>query len=305
MKRALLIWNPAATTTSPAVRDVIARALTSEMHVEVAETTRRGHATELASGAAGGDAFDVVCVLGGDGTINEVVNGLAGSPIPLATIPGGGTNVLARTLGYPKDAIEATSMLLHKIRDGAPPRTVNLGRVNGRAFAFCAGAGFDAQIVRRVEANPRAKARFGELFFVTSGLRQYFSPTHRSKETMTLHTRDGLRYDGVRIAICGNSNPYTFLGKRPFRVAPNASLEAGLDLTAIRTMRTTTILRILFTAFGSAKHESLPSVVSLHDVEGFDLHADRPIPFQVDGDLAGQDTTFRFSLQRDALRLIC
>lgn len=304
MKRALLIWNPTATTTTPAVRDVIARALTSELHVELAETQRRGHATDLAAEAAAGEAFDLVCVLGGDGTINEAVNGLAGTGLPLATIPGGGTNVLARTLGYPKDAIEATSMLLSRLRDGEPPRIVNVGRVNGRAFAFCAGAGFDAEIVRRVEANPQAKARFGELFFVVSGLRQYFSPVHRSKARMTLHTPDGLRFDGVRIAICGNSNPYTYLGKRPFRVAPKASLESGLDLTAIRTMRTTTILRILFTAFGSASHVAHPSVTALHDVESFELHADRPVPFQVDGDIAGEATVFRFSLERDALRLI-
>lgn len=304
MKRALLIWNPVATTTSPGVRDVIARALSSELHVEPAETTQRGHATELAAEAAAGDAFDLVCVLGGDGTINEAVNGLAGTGVPLATIPGGGTNVLARTLGYPKDPIEATAMLLAKVRDGIAPRTVNLGRVNGRAFAFCAGIGFDAEVVRRVEANPRAKRRFGETFFVAAGLREYFMPAERPRPSMTLTAPGGERIDGIRIAIVGNSSPYTFLGARPFRVAPNASLEAGLDLTAVRTMRISTILRVLFTSFGSAKHPRFRSVTTLHDADAFTIESDAPLRFQVDGDLVGRASTFDFAVERDALRVI-
>lgn len=304
MKRALLIWNPVATTTTPGVRDVIARALSSELHVELAETTQRGHATDLAAEAASGTSFDLVCVLGGDGTINEAVNGLAGTGVPIATIPGGGTNVLARTLGYPKDPVEATAALLARLRDGFQPRTVNLGRVNGRAFAFCAGVGFDAEIVRRVDANPRAKRRYGESFFISSGLREYFFPTERPRPSMTLYPPDGEPVEDVRIAVAGNSNPYTFLGARPFRAVPGADLEAGLDLTAVRTMRITTILRVLFTAFGSARHVGFKSVTALHDVEGFVLRADAPLRYQVDGELVGRETEFVFSLDRGALRVV-
>jgi len=304
VKRALLIWNPVATTTSPGVRDVIARALSSELHIEVAETVQRGHATELAADAAAGESFDLVCVLGGDGTINEAVNGLAGTGVPLAAIPGGGTNVLARTLGYPKDPVEATATLLARIRDGLEPRSVNLGRVNGRAFAFCAGMGFDAEVVRRVESNPRAKRRFGEAFFVASGLREYFLPRERPRPAMTLTLPGGARVEGVRVAVVGNSDPFTFLGARPFRIVPDARLEDGLDVTAIRTMRITTILRVLFTAFGSARHTGFKRVTALHDLDGFTVEADAPVLFQVDGDLAGRETQFHFTVERDALRLI-
>jgi len=304
VKRALLIWNPVATTTTPGVRDVIARALSSELHVELAETTKRGHATDLAAEAAAADAFDLVCVLGGDGTINEAVNGLAGTGIPLATIPGGGTNVLARTLGYPKDSVEATAMLLSRVREGLAPRTVNLGRVNGRAFAFCAGVGFDAEVVRRVEANPRAKRRFGETFFISSGLREYFFPSSRPRPALELTGPDGKITDGIRAAIVGNSNPYTFLGSRPFRVVPEARLDLGLDLTALRTMRITTVLRVIFSAFGPARHVRFRAVTTLHDADSFVLRADAPARFQVDGDLAGSDTEFRFSVERGALRVI-
>ncbi|MGH2829863.1 MAG: diacylglycerol/lipid kinase family protein, partial [Actinomycetota bacterium] len=231
------------------------------------------------------------------------VNGVAGTGVPMAAIPGGGTNVLARTLGYPKDAVEATALLCSKIRDGVEPRTVNLGRVNGRAFAFGAGIGFDAQIVRRVEANPKAKRRYGELFFVVAGLREYAAPTQRPRPTLTLRHGDRV-VEGIRIAICGNSDPFTFLGKRPFRVVPGARLEGGLDLTAITTTRIHTILRVLFSSFGRAGHTAHRSVVALHDVDEFDLHADRPVMLQVDGDLAGHDVAFRFQSDPGALRVL-
>lgn len=304
MKRAALIWNPAATTTTPGVRDVIARALSSEAYVELFETLQRGHATDLAAQIAGSGDFDLVVALGGDGTMNEVVGGLAGTGIPLATIPGGGTNVLARTLGYPKDPVEATSALIERLKQGVPARTVHIGRVNGRAFTFCAGAGFDAQIVRRVENNPKAKRRFGEAFFVAAGLREYLLPSDGRRERMTVNW-DGGAADGIRVAVCGNSDPFTFLGNRPFRIVPRASLDRpSLDLTALRTHRIHTVLRTLFSSFGSAKHLDNKHVLALHDVTWFTLTSPSPVPYQVDGDLAGYASELRFWSDPNALRVL-
>src|SRR5437660_14407 len=143
MRRALLLLNPEATSVSPAVRDVIARALASELKLDVAETKRRHHATHLARGAAH-EGFDIVVCFGGDGTLNEVINGLAGTDVPLIPLPGGGTNVFARTMGLSKDPIEATTTILRHLQEGVLPRRINLGSLNGRAFAFCAGIGIDA-----------------------------------------------------------------------------------------------------------------------------------------------------------------
>lgn len=303
MKRAALIWNPTATTTTAGVRDVIARALSSDLLVEVFETRERGHATDLAAEAARGQ-FDLVVALGGDGTMNEVVNGLAGTTVPLATIPGGGTNVLARTLGYPSDAVEATASLLAQIRNGLKPMTIPIGRINGRAFAFCAGAGFDADVVRRVEENPAAKQRFGEMFFIAAGVRQYFQPRGRPRVPMTMHWDGGVA-EGVKVVIVGNSDPYTFLGKRPFRVVPGATLErASLDVTALRTTRIHTLLKVLFTAFGSADHVDHKHVVALRDISSFRLTAPQPVPYQVDGDVAGEASNLQIWSEPNALRVL-
>ncbi|MDQ1644766.1 MAG: hypothetical protein QOJ50_950, partial [Cryptosporangiaceae bacterium] len=152
--RALLVVNPNATTTSERRRDVLATALRSEIDLHVVQTRRRGHAAELAR-TAGADGFGVVVALGGDGTVNEVVNGLLtdgpSAEVPaLAVVPGGSTNVFARAIGLPRDPIDATSVLLEALREHRT-RTIGLGRMPGRWFTFCAGIGLDAEVVRRVE----------------------------------------------------------------------------------------------------------------------------------------------------------
>lgn len=303
MKRTVLIYNPEATTVTPGVREVITRALASDLVVDVAPTKRRGHAMHLAAGAVH-DGYDLVACLGGDGTLNEVINGLAGTGVPLATIPGGGTNVFARTLGYPEDPVEATAILLEKIRDGVHPRLVSLGRVNGRAFGFCAGVGLDASVVKGVERRFRLKKRIGEWFFVTTALRVFFFAYDRSRPPLTLRLADGTEEPGIHFAICGNSDPYTFLGSRPFRVTPLADLDRGLDLTAFKTARATTILRCVWRAFGSGGHIKFAAVRALHDVESFELQSERPVGWQVDGDYLGEDSVFRFSCESRALAVI-
>lgn len=242
--------------------------------------------------------------LGGDGTLNEVINGLAGTGVPLATIPGGGTNVFARTLGYPEDPIEATSVLLGKLRDGVRPTTVGLGRVNGRAFGFCAGVGFDAAVVRAVERRFRLKKTIGESFFVTTALRLFFFGYDRARPILELKLPDGVTYPGLYVAIVGNSNPYTFLGERRFQLTPLADFERGLDVTALTSMATARVLRLVFRAFGSGRHIDLKYVRALHDLEAFEIHATRPVPWQVDGDYLGEESVFRFTSEPDALGVI-
>lgn len=302
MKRAVLVFNPEATNVSPRVRDVIARALSAELQLEVAETKRRGHAMHLAAGAAH-EGLDLVICLGGDGTLNEVTNGLAGTDATLAVLPGGGTNVFARTLGLPRDPVEATSVLIERIRERAEPQRINLGRVNGRYFAFCSGVGFDAAVVRAVERRVRLRKKMGDWYFVTAALRVFFFAWDRTRPALTL--RDGRdEVSDLFFAIVCNSNPYTFLGARPFQVCPLAAHERGLDVTALRTMRTVSVLRVVWRAFGSAGHTRLRSVYSLHDEERFELESARPLPLQVDGDHVGEDTRFAYESVRSALSVL-
>jgi diacylglycerol kinase family enzyme len=302
MKRALLIWNPAATTASPGVRDVIARALASDLHVEIAETRQRHHATEIASAAATHGDVDLAFVLGGDGTINEVVNGLAGTQVALAPIPGGGTNVFARTLGYPNDPVEATSKLLANIR-AESLRTIPLGRINGRAFACCAGVGFDAHVVRVVESKPAARRVMGERLFITSALRLWMTPGAHRRAKMVVRWEAG-EVQGARVVVVGNSDPYTYLGRRPFRLVPDATLDhASLDATILRSLGPLHVGRTLVSSFKTGSHHPA-SAHTLRRLPTLTISCAEAVPYQVDGDVVGEASDITIWSEPSALRVI-
>ncbi|MET9930561.1 diacylglycerol kinase family protein, partial [Streptomyces sp. NPDC006324] len=193
--RALLVVNPAATTTSARTRDVLIHALASEMKLEAVTTEYRGHAHDLGRRAAESGNVDLVVALGGDGTVNEVVNGLLhGGPDPdrlpdLAVVPGGSTNVFARALGLPNDAVEATGALLDALREERT-RTVSLGLASGtpgtedesvpsRWFTFCAGLGFDASVIGRVEQQRERGKRSTHALYLRQVVRQFLGETNR------------------------------------------------------------------------------------------------------------------------------
>ena len=302
MKRALLLFNPEATSVSPRVRDVIAHALATGLTLETAETKRRHHASRLAEGAAH-EGFDVVVCLGGDGTLNEVIQGIAGSDTAVIALPGGGTNVFTRTLGLPRDPVEATAVVLDRLDAGIEPRRINLGRVNGRYFASNAGIGFDAALVKAVERRFRLKKHVGDPFFVLQGVRLFFFAYPRRAGTLRLDA-DGRILEDLFQAIVCNGNPYTYLGERSFQLCPRASHELGLDVTALSSFRTPTVLRLLARAFGSGGHTKMRSVHAFHDLDSFTVDAPSPVLYQVDGDLAGEARTFTFESVPGALSVI-
>src|SRR6202048_654366 len=170
-KRMLMIVNPYATTVSDRLKNLVVYALRGRYQVDAIDTEARGHATELCREAAQ-EGYDVVVAFGGDGTVNEAANGLAGSDTPLSCLPGGRTNVYCRMLGIPTDVVDATEHLL-RIADDWHPRRVDLARVNDRWFTFSAGVGLDASVVERVDAHPRAKARLGEWYYTTTGVQTF------------------------------------------------------------------------------------------------------------------------------------
>src|SRR5437667_9849827 len=151
-KRMLIIVNPYATTVSDRLKNLVVYALRGSYEVDAIDTEARDHATELCREAAR-EGYDVVVAFGGDGTVNEAANGLAGSNTPLSCLPGGRTNVYCRMLGIPTDVVDATEPLL-RIADDWRPRSVDIGRVNDRHFLFASGLGLDASVVERVDAHP-------------------------------------------------------------------------------------------------------------------------------------------------------
>src|SRR5246127_2536529 len=170
-RRMLIIVNPYATTVSDRLKNLVVYALRGRYEVDAIDTDARGHATELSREAAR-EGYDVVVAFGGDGTVNEAANGLAGSATPLCCLPGGRTNVYCRMLGIPTDVVDATQHLLDMAHDWHP-RRVDVGRVNDRYFLFSAGVGLDASVVQRVDAHPRLKARVGEWYYAWTGIQTF------------------------------------------------------------------------------------------------------------------------------------
>jgi diacylglycerol kinase family enzyme len=299
--RALLVYNPNATTTTPAVIEVIAAALGQELKLDVEATKRRHHASYLAAGAVH-EGYEVVFALGGDGTMNEVLQGVAGTPVRLGIIPGGSTNVWARTLGLPPDAVEATSVLLHKLAD-REERTVNLGVANGRYFGFNCGFGFDAEAVRFVERRYRLKRTVKQASFLYCGALAYFNGYNRKTEIRV--TVDGVEHDEVlRTAICCNSNPYTYLSSMPAQLCPDVELDGGLDLLGVTSMSLPRVLRLVRTVLTSTHVDALSFTRLWHDHEAITLHADRALPLQLDGDFVGETEELRLRIARQGVTLI-
>lgn len=318
--RALLVVNPAATATSARTRDVLIHALASDLKLEVAATEYRGHARDLGRQAAESDDVDLVVALGGDGTVNEVVNGLLHKgPAPglprLAVVPGGSTNVFARGLGLPNDAVEATGALLDALRTGSE-RTVGLGLVTGtpgtrddgvpaRWFTFCAGLGFDAGVVGRVEGHRAEGKRSTHSLYVRQVVRQFLGDPHRRNGAITLERPGEDPVPGLVVAIVSNTSPWTYLGNRPVYASPHASFDTALDLLGLRRLSPAAVARHgtqLLSATGRGPHGK--HVVALHDASEFTLRADAPLPFQVDGDHLGLRSNATFTGVRRALRVI-
>jgi diacylglycerol kinase family enzyme len=250
-----------------------------------------------------------VAVLGGDGTLNEVANALAETDVPIAVLPGGGANILARALGIPNEPRTAAEWLA--ANPDAKPRRLPLGRVSSgspevpaRWFVCNCGLGFDGAIVARVEHNQRAKRRAGDWFFVWQGLRLFVRGYDRRRPHVRLAWSGGER-SGQYLAIVQNLSPFTYFGRRPLRICPEASPDGGLDCFAVDTMRTRTILPILVRAFGSARHTTNSHVAYLRDQSWLRISSDVPLPAQVDGEYLGERSVLNLESVPDALSFLC
>lgn len=301
-----MVVNPKATTTTAGARDVLARALSSESRLEVVETKARGHATELAQEAAA-EGLDVVVALGGDGTVNEVVNGLLahgpGPRVPaFGVVPGGSANVFARAVGLADDVIEATHQLIDALR-AQRTRSVGLGLADDRWFTFCAGLGLDADVVRRVEQRRSHGVRATTALYVRSGVSQFFRTPHRGTPGLVLE-RDGADPTALALALVCNTRPWTYLGSRPVVPCPKASFDTGLDVFGLHRLRTPSTLRHLAQILSSSPRPGGRDVLALHDVPAFTVRACGPVAFQVDGDDLGDRTAVTFRAVPRALRVL-
>ncbi|MDP9068054.1 MAG: hypothetical protein M3N53_06885 [Actinomycetota bacterium] len=295
---AVLIVNPNAGRLSESVRNDVIDVLRARFRLDVYATTARDTGIAIAQEVTEGEG-QLVIAFGGDGHVNEVANGVAGTTSRMAIVPGGTMNVFARALGLPLDPFKAIDHLVASL--GRTPRRVNLGRVDDRYFTFSAGCGFDAEAAERVERYVPNKRRFGELFFYWSAFRVLAGSHRHRKPTMTL--RGPFGSERVAMAIASNAGPYAYLIDRPISVAPNVRLEAGLDVFALRSMRIEAFPMYAWRSAVAGDLSGHPDAFYASDLNSFELEGDRPFSRHVDGEPLSPRRSARFEIVRDALRV--
>ena len=302
----LLVVNPYASTVSGRIKNVVVYALQSRYELEVIDTRERNHATEIVAGALARGHYDVVCSFGGDGTANEVINGMIGSEVPFTFLPGGMTNVIRRVLGLPNDLVDSTEHLL-TMADHFEPRRIDLGDANGRKFIFAAGAGLDAEIVKACETRPALKRRFGQNYYAASAVRVFGKNIFR-RSRLIIET-EGIEMQGI-VAVAQNARPFTYFGDREIDLCEAAGLENRslaltvldranpLDFAPIATRLLTPNSDIADNRHIKIESEFQRAVVKKRKPDG------PKIPMQADGDYIGEYDEIVFPALPSALNVI-
>ncbi|MET9290253.1 diacylglycerol/lipid kinase family protein [Nocardia beijingensis] len=308
--RTLLIVNPNATSTTPATRDLLAHALESRTQLTVAHTQHRGHAAELAQWAATNE-MDLIVVHGGDGTVNETINGFLPLPVlddgqawlpRLGVIPGGSANVFARALGISPDPVTATNQLIDLLTLDAD-RRIGLGLADDRWFCFSAGVGLDADVCEAIDAS-RARGRTATPSrYVRTTVRQFFRAKRKEPGVQVeIPGRDLV--DRVHYAFVTNTTPWTYLNATPVHTNPGTRFETGLGVFAVRSMAvlpTLLLARQLLAANGNPKSRNL---FREDDVPAVRIEAKEPIGLQIDGDFIGKRDVVDFTAVPDVLAVV-
>ncbi len=309
-KRMLLIVNPYATTVSDRLKNLVVYALQGRYEVETVATEAQNHATEIGREVRG-HGYDVVVGFGGDGTLNEIANGLAGTDVPVSVLPGGSTNVVCRTLGIPNDVVDATEHLLALVDDWAP-RKIDLGVADERHFVFSCGVGIDATVVKRVDAHPRLKSRAGPYYYTWAAVSAFY------RQYMVKPVKLGVEIDGAMTegvtALAQNSDPFTYFASRPVRVCEGVEIDDGtLSLGVLKRAAQRDMPTLIPRLFGekrpAARHRQIAhfegvtaaSIASVSQTKDGTL---RPFPVQVDGDYIGERTHMDLKVEPGALSVI-
>jgi diacylglycerol kinase family enzyme len=324
--RAALIANPFATTTHDGVLDALAAAVAAEHDVDVLHTHFRGHATALARQARL-DGVDLVIALGGDGTVNEVVNGVLADTDPegpidlealptVVVIPGGSANVVARGLGIPADPAEATSAALKAVREGST-RSLSIGHIRwwdqfvapahipadqGRWVVFSSGLGMDAEVIEAMETERAAGRRATPARYAQLTLRQWLGGTNRRHAGLVVTVPGRAPMDAFVTIICLTS-PWTYVGPIPIDPVPEASYDTGLDLVAIQDLSLGPLSRMAARMVTGTGLEGLSGVKTAHDQPEVQIMARRLTALHVDGDLVGHIRGARIRSVPQAIRI--
>lgn len=300
--RIAFIVNSVASSVTARRRVLIHKALARKHDVVTTETTRRGHATRLAQQAAN-DKMDLVVVLGGDGTLNEAANGLAGTDTALATLPGGSTNVFARILGLPDESVDAAHVLLEALDENHINR-IGLGSVEGRYFLFHCGVGFDAAVVEQVERRGSWKRWAGHPLFIYSAIETWARRFDRNQPPIRVVEPDGASETTGFFTIVLNANPYTYLGNRPFDLLPDLTLRDPLAAITLKELDVGTLSSVALRSLRGKPITTAANLSVARNLDSLVVESDPPMPYQVDGDHLGASKRLRFTWTPDHLALL-
>jgi len=299
--RILLVVNSFATSVTPRNTVQVHQYLARHHDVQVVETSERGHATRFAVDAAA-RGLDAVIAFGGDGTLNDFATGLAGSAVALGVLPGGSTNVFARSLGMANDPLVAVTQLSAGLAGGlvAP---IGLGEANGRFFTFHAGIGYDAEVVRQVERTFSFKRLVGQPLFVYSALKSWFVDYDRKFPHFTVEI-DSRKIPNGFFAVVLNTNPYTYVGKRAVELSRAASLEKPLVAVVFRRLSTPIMVSTIVSALRKGGVAARRGVEVIENVSQVTFDFPAPFGYQLDGDYIDETTTLTIRHRPESLRLI-
>lgn len=289
---------------TPKRRVRVQRLLGQHHRLEVAETYRRGHATRLARAAAR-EGMDVVVVAAGDGTLNEAADGLIGTDTALAPLPGGSTNVFARTLGIPNSIMSATEQLVSSL-EASSIRTIGVGEANGRHFLFHLGAGFDAEVIEQVERRNWLKRWVAHPMFAVAAVTTFFRGFDRAHPPFHVLDEEGNAIGDGYFAVISNTKPYAFFGPRPLLATTEAGLDRALALTMFSKLEVVSTLSAAGSAMVKGKRiADNDAVVQRADLHALTLVANHgPFPWQVDGDYLGEVERIEVRYVPDSLKLV-
>ncbi len=310
-KRMLLIVNPYATTVSDRLKNLVVYALQGRYEVETVATEAQNHATEIGREVRD-HGYDVVVAFGGDGTLNEVANGLAGTDVPVSVLPGGSTNVVCRTLGIPNDVVDATEHLL-ALLDEWSPRRIDLGKAGERHFVFSCGVGIDATVVKRVDAHPRLKSRAGPYYYSWAAISAFYRQYIVNPVRLRVEIDGDEAIEGVT-ALAQNSDPFTYFASRPIRVCEGVEIDDGtLSLGVLKRAAQRDMPTLIPRLFGekrpAARHRQIGHfegvrAASIASTSATKNGIARPFPVQVDGDYIGEKTQLQLSVSPGALTVV-
>lgn len=309
--RALLVANTFATTTDDTIQAQVVKELTKHLDLTVVNTSARNDAIDIAR-TAQQQGFELVIGLGGDGTVNEIANGLLlDGPNPdgplLAAIPGGNGNVFARNMGLSENPLDATAQILGAL-EAKQFKSIGVGKIAtnniSRWFLFNAGIGLDAAVLAEMESRRAEGKLVSDASYAALALKELFAKTDRKHASLSLVASNGEVFRDAHFALIVNLAPWAYLGSKPLNPLPLASHDTALDVYAPTSLSMRAILRLIRRAMAGKSAESEKYAIALIDQTRVHIQAERPMWIQVDGDVVTQSTELTATHVPDALRVL-